>query len=265
MKENTAAGGKVGDDPVTAEDADDDVLTYTFSGGADMDAFEIDDETGQITVGEGTMLDFEGSQTTYMVEVKAEDPFGKSDSAMVTIMVTNVNEPPDLMLVAPVTPPDTTDPTPEPENNAPEFDEGATADREVAENTAAGMPVGAPVAATDADNDTLTYTLSGSAYFAIDNDGQITTTMMLDHEDMDSHEVTVMADDGNDGTDTITVTIMVMNVGLDNAYDANDDGIMQRSEVITAIQDHFADSVSVTRQDVIEVIQLHFNAAGDGS
>ena len=58
---------------------------------------------------------------------------------------------------------------PEPENNAPEF-AAATATRSVAENTAAGMPVGAPVTATDADDDTLTYTLGGSdaGSFAID-------------------------------------------------------------------------------------------------
>ena len=74
VEENTKGpDGKVGD-PVKAEDADDDVLTYTISGGADMDAFGIDDETGQITVGEGTMLDFEGSQTTYVIEVKGRGP-----------------------------------------------------------------------------------------------------------------------------------------------------------------------------------------------
>ena len=85
--------------PVTADDPDGDALTYTITGGADMGSFEIDaDNTGQITVKEGTMLDFEGSKTTYVVEVKADDPFGLSDT-MVTITVINVNEPPDLMLI----------------------------------------------------------------------------------------------------------------------------------------------------------------------
>ena len=42
-----------------------------------------------------------------MIEVTADDPFDGSDSAMVTITVTNVNEPPVLMLEGdePVTPP----------------------------------------------------------------------------------------------------------------------------------------------------------------
>ena len=44
----------------------------------------------------------------------------------------------------------------------PEFDEGDTATRTIAENTAAGSNVGAAVTATDQDGDTLTYSLSGT-------------------------------------------------------------------------------------------------------
>ena len=103
--ENAPVGGLVGA-PVMATDADGDALTYTISGGADMDAFDIpDQEPGQITVGAGTELDFEGSQTTYVIEVTADDPFDGSDSAMVTITVTNVNEPPVLMLEGSMTTP----------------------------------------------------------------------------------------------------------------------------------------------------------------
>jgi hypothetical protein len=46
-------------------------------------------------------------------------------------------------------------------NTAPVFAE-AMDERSVAENTAAGMDIGAAVAATDADNDMLTYTLGGT-------------------------------------------------------------------------------------------------------
>ena len=41
VAENTAADGAVGD-PVKAADGDEDVLTYSLSGGADKGAFEID-------------------------------------------------------------------------------------------------------------------------------------------------------------------------------------------------------------------------------
>ena len=67
-------------DPVKATDADEDLLSYTLSGGADKGAFEVDLETGQIEVGADTKLNFEGDQKTYTVEVKAEDPFALSDT-----------------------------------------------------------------------------------------------------------------------------------------------------------------------------------------
>ena len=82
-------------DPVTANDPDDDALSYSISGGADMGSFEIVLGSGQITVKDGTKLNAEG-QTSYEVEVTADDPFGGSDSTMVTIMVLNLNEEPEF-------------------------------------------------------------------------------------------------------------------------------------------------------------------------
>ena len=81
---------------VEATDADLDVLTYSKSGGADMDAFDLNSTNGQITVGDGTELDYEGEQTTYEVEITAADPFGGTASTMVTIVVTQVNEAPEF-------------------------------------------------------------------------------------------------------------------------------------------------------------------------
>ena len=100
-----------------------------------------------------------------------------------------------------------------PENSAPEFD-GTTAARSVAENSAAGTNIGTAVAATDADSDTLTYTLEGAdaASFAImSTSGQIRTETGVDydHEAQSSHAVTVKADDGKGGTATIALTISV--------------------------------------------------------
>ena len=100
-------------------------------------------------------------------------------------------------------------------NTAPVFDEGPSTDRNVDENTAAGQPVGAPVAASDAEDDTLTYGLEGAdaASFAIDaGTGQLRTSAPLDRETKASYAVTVKADDGNGGTATIAVTIDVDDV-----------------------------------------------------
>ena len=93
-----------------------------------------------------------------------------------------------------------------------------SATREVAENSAAGVDVGGPVTATDTDTgDTLTYTLEGTdaASFNIDaSSGQIQTEtgVTYDHELQPEYSVTVKADDGNGGTDTIAVTIDIADV-----------------------------------------------------
>ena len=86
VAENSEADVVVGD-PVVATDPDNDDVTYALSG-ADATDFSIHN-TGQITVGQGTMLDFE-TRTTYTVTVTATDPSGETATIEVTINVTNV-------------------------------------------------------------------------------------------------------------------------------------------------------------------------------
>ena len=105
------------------------------------------------------------------------------------------------------------------DNNAPTFSSG-TATREFAEDvgdgTRTGVDVGAPVTADDTDNDTLSYTLEGTdeALFGIgSSDGQISSRSGInyDRESDSSYSVTVKADDGRGGSDTIAVTINLTN------------------------------------------------------
>ena len=100
-------------------------------------------------------------------------------------------------------------------NDTPAFDDGAGDDRSVAENTASDTDIGSPVTATDADGDTLTYSVEGTdgASFAIDGaTGQLKTKIALDHEAKDSYSVVVRADDSNGGVSTIGVAIAVTDV-----------------------------------------------------
>ena len=103
-----------------------------------------------------------------------------------------------------------------PTNNAPVFDP-AMPEREIAENTAAGVDVGAPVTATDADPaDTLTYTLGGADAASFDfvgTTGQIRTKagVSYDHEAKSSYTVTVTASDGT-ATTAAGVTIGITDV-----------------------------------------------------
>ena len=85
--------------------------------------------------------------------------------------------------------------------------------RSVAENTAAGTDIGAPVAAT-AVSGTVTYTLGGTDAASFDivaETGQLRTKAALDYETRSSYEVTVTATDA-DGSVTSTVAIEVTNV-----------------------------------------------------
>ena len=104
-----------------------------------------------------------------------------------------------------------------PDNNIPMFSGTATA-RTVPENSSAGANVGAPVTATDGDqNDTLTYTLGGgdAASFVIDgSSGQISvgSATALDYEaDKNSYSVSVIAGDTQEEA-SISVTINVTDV-----------------------------------------------------
>ena len=99
-------------------------------------------------------------------------------------------------------------------NSAPTFANNTEA-RSVAENTGSGENVGAVVTATDANSDTLEYSLEGTdaSSFEIDSaSGQIQTQSALDHETKSSYSVTVKADDNNGGSATVPVTITVTDV-----------------------------------------------------
>ncbi len=99
-------------------------------------------------------------------------------------------------------------------NSPPSFTEGEKTTRDIAENSAAGANVGAPVTATDPDDDQLTYALSDNAAFAINSDtGQITVAdgVTLDYESTPSHIVPLHVSDGKGGGDRIEVTVVVTN------------------------------------------------------
>ncbi len=85
--------------------------------------------------------------------------------------------------------------------------------RSVAENTAAGMDIGAPVTVTTVGA-AVTYTLGGTdaaSFDIVEATGQLQTKAALDYETRPSYEVTVTATN-LEGSVDITVTIDVTNV-----------------------------------------------------
>ena len=99
--------------------------------------------------------------------------------------------------------------------SAPSFTEGSAATRSVAEDAPAGTRVGAAVAATDSDGDSVTYTLGGTdaaSFDIIESSGQLRTRTALNHEAKDTYAATVTATDPPGFSNAIDVTVSIGNV-----------------------------------------------------
>jgi VCBS repeat-containing protein len=91
LAENSPNGTVVGN--VVASDVDGGPLSYSITAGNTGGAFAIDPLTGQVTVANSTALDFE-TNPVFTLTVQVDDGFGGTDTATVTINLTNVNETP---------------------------------------------------------------------------------------------------------------------------------------------------------------------------
>ena len=153
-----------------------------------------------------------------------------------------------------------------PVNVAPEFPSASTT-RSIAENTVANTNIGAPVTATDPNDDTLTYSLEGmdSASFGInDSTGQLSTLAALNYEAKRTYNVVVRASDPDRLSDTIDVTITVTDVDevvpmTVQDYDPAGDGI-DIEELFKAIDDFFDDVIGISL--LFEVIDAFFTNNG---
>ena len=193
VAENTVSGEAIGN-PLQATDPDGDTLTYSLNRG-DRFAFRIDPNTGQVRT--HAALDFETKQVYNDLAIRATDSQGSFDAILVTITVTDVNE-----------------------NRAPVFTDGTTTTRAIAENTAAGQNIGAPIAATDSDKDGLTYTLGGTdaaAFRIVSTSGQLRTHAALDFAVKNAYSVTVSVSDGDGGSASIDVTISITDASENSA------------------------------------------------
>ncbi|MCP5537013.1 MAG: cadherin domain-containing protein [Akkermansiaceae bacterium] len=181
--ENSALGSVVGVVSATDPDAGD-VLSYAITAGNGGGEFSIDSNTGEITI--NTNLDHEAVQQ-YVLTVEVTDTGLLTDTATITIDVTDVNEAPTA------------------QGTAASIAEDAVVDSLVA-----------TVAASDPDTgDVLNYAITAGntgAAFAIDSSGNITTATGLDYESINSYTLTVTVTDSGNLSDTATVNITVTDV-----------------------------------------------------
>ena len=186
LDENTGPGLPVGA-AVTADDPDDDPLSYSL-GGTHSGSFTIDSGRGLLSTKDGVVYDFE-ARRVYSVWVSADDGHGGTDRVTVRVELQDVDEVPLVSGVARI-----------------DFAENGTG--RVARYTA-----------DDPEEVTLTWSLAGAdaGDFAI-ADGDLTFGEVPDRESPADHngdnvyEVTVRAYDGNShGTRDVVVTVTNVN------------------------------------------------------
>ncbi|MGJ3236366.1 cadherin domain-containing protein, partial [Marivirga sp.] len=193
IDENSSNGTSVG--TVQASDPDDDPLTYTITAGSTGNTFHINSSSGEITVSDNTLLDFE-SNPTFDLTISVDD--GNSGTASATITI-NVN---DII-----------------ENNSPII---ADQTFSIDENSSNGTSVGT-VQASDLDDDPLTYNITagniGNTFHINSSSGEITVSdnTLLDFETNPTFDLTISVDDGNSGTASATITINVIDIIENNS------------------------------------------------
>ena len=161
----------------------------------------------------------------------------------------------DLTVGTPTTtPPVTTPSRPRaPTNRAPSFDEGASATRSVAENSAAGTAVGGPITATDRDDDDITYSLvSGDTeLFDINKStGQLSVAegANLDFESKRTHSLALRVKDDGGKLDNINVSINVTDVDEQGMVEVSAGAPELGSELTAAVMDPDGDVTSISWQ-----------------
>ena len=211
-----------------ATDADGDTVTYSL----DDDAgglFTIDANTGEVTVAGN--LDYE-TATSHTITVRA---------------TSSPTAPPQRLtwrsMSSDVTDGDT-------DNAIGAVSDSDASANQVSENANVGDSVGVTALATDADGDTVTYSLDDDAggLFTIDaNTGEVTVAGNLDYETATSHTITVRAtsSDGSSSTADMAINVSdVTNGDTDNAVGAVSDSDASANQV--SENANVGDSVGVT-------------------
>lgn len=176
---------------VEASDPDGDELTFEIFAGNESGAFELDQNSGQLSVADSEELDFE---TNPSFELTIEVSDGElMNSAVITVNVADVSE-----------------------NNAPVIENQTL---EISENAGAGA-IGNVVATDDESTTMLFSVVSGNEddIFSLSDDGIIALEKpeALDFETTNSYTLTIEVSDGQ-LTDQADVTINVKDVSEDGS------------------------------------------------
>ncbi|MEJ6398604.1 VCBS domain-containing protein [Yoonia sp. 208BN28-4] len=249
VDENATAGTTVG---ITANSTDADVtsgaVSYAITGGTGASDFEINANSGVVTVKAGADIDREADENL-TIEVTATPANGAASAVSTfTIQINDLDEV------------DVTQPA---DVNA--------AENEVSENASAGTAVGITVLATDGDATTngVTYAITDgdpTGIFAIDGASGVVTLSSVagapkpDFETATTHTLTITAtsQDGSTASDMFTVKILDAN---DNAPVFATNAVQTAAENQTAVVDLAATDVDTP----VSGISFTLNGGADES
>ncbi|MBK7896810.1 MAG: cadherin domain-containing protein [Candidatus Promineifilaceae bacterium] len=211
LAENSVGGTAVGTISATDQDLGaGDLLTYTIASGNSGNAFAIGSSSGQITVATSSALDYE-TTPSFNLTIRVTDSAGATDTEVVVVNLTNVNEPP----------------TTSPATYTPN------------ENLGNGVEVG-DVPASDPEGASLTYNIiAGNTNnpFAVTTAGKIVVnnTNLLDFETTPAFTLTIAVNDGANPAVNATVNINLKDVNETPTVNNATFAIAENSSNATAV------------------------------
>ena len=220
IPENSANSTVVG--TVLANDVDaGDTKSFAITAGNSSGVFAINASTGQITVANGSLLNFEGT-ASYPLTVSVTDSGSLSASNTVTINLTNVLEPTTF----------------------------ANQTFSLPENTANGITVGTATAVPDTGVTITGYAITagngtGVGAFSINSSGviQVNDGSQLNFEVTPTFTLTVSATDSTSAVTTATVTVNLTNINeqpiqtLNRTITVNPGQVIQLSSALLSFAD----------------------------
>jgi len=189
VKENSPGGTEVGNISEYEED-----LTYGMIGGSGSGLFDVDINSGQVTVAENSVLNYE-KNSEYDLEIQTESPEGLQKELVLKIQVLDVNDSPDV----------------------------GNQYFNIKENSPEGTPVGKIDAADEDENDLLSFTVTGGTgkdIFDVDSeDGQISVVRQEELNYEEAPEYTLSIEVQDDGEPSLSKSAEIT-IGLEGDEEA---------------------------------------------
>ena len=187
IAENSPDNSPTSPQAISVIDEDPSSLVFSITGGSGFDLFSVTSPLGEVTyTGEPTPLDHE-LEPSYTLDVTVQDDSFDEDSAIITVNVTDVDEPPVV--------------------NDQTFND-------LPESSPNGATVGS-VAASDPEGGDLSFSIAGTTAFAINSaTGALTVadSSQLDFELSPSLEFTATVADPGPLQDSATITVNLSDV-----------------------------------------------------